>query len=191
MQFQKNQFLSFRSWYFGFHGQFLLYFARSGSNLPWSGRLQGAWAILWRARMSFQWSRSVLEMFFTYYNILGMHNNNFFKKSILGFLDIIFFVFCMVCWSPPNGSLMAACGFFAKGSKIWRAPRLNGIISPSSDGVRQSFYMENVGMVVSFHFHPTRAQTDASVRRNRQPDRFSQKCPNRPGISHWTLWTSS
>ena len=95
---------------------------------------------------------------------------------------VLFFVLFAICGSPiseilcnSNSSLMAACGFCAKGPKSG----LNGIISPSSDGVRQSFYMENVGMVVAFHFHPTRAQTDASARRNHQPANFLQKWPNR------------
>ena len=59
-----------------------------------------------------------------------------------------------------------------------RTPRLNRVRSPSSGGVRQCFDMENVGMLVKFHLHPTRAETDAPPRRYRKGGGFFLKWPN-------------
>ena len=67
---------------------------------------------------------------------------------------------------------------FDFGTKKVRTPRLNRVRSPSSGGVRQCFYMENVGMLVKFHLHPTRAETDASPRRYLKCDSFFLEWPN-------------
>ena len=72
-----------------------------------------------------------------------------------------------------------------------RTPRLNRVRSPSSGGVRQCFDMENVGMLVKFHLHPTRAETDAPPRRYRKGGGFFLKWPNHWRIPYRVLCESS
>ena len=67
---------------------------------------------------------------------------------------------------------------FSFGTKKVRTPQLNRVRSPSSGGVRQCFCMENVGMLVKFHLHPTRAETDAPPRRYLKGGGFFLKWPN-------------